>query len=898
MGKPDSEAGAEGVPLGLALFEGAPTEGVAKPVAAAVPEGARELVTSAVWEAKALPRAEALALPHAVAPPLPAALDDPLGVPVPSPPLPVGRCEAAAAPDTEGAPLKDGAAVGEARAEGVGGTVEKGVPVAGAEREPLPLLLLLACGESDAAALLEEESDARLDGDMAALPEGESDARVEALSATLRLSQDESEGLPDAEWEPRGEGVLSGEREGGALSEGAPAEPDGAPLSLASREAAPLPDPAAVAESRADCKAEAEPDVEGLGEGLPVAEASAAVGVAAGLCEAHEGDPVTEGAGDAEGGGDAVSVGDGEAPEVANALSERGVEAEGGALPLLASVPGAVCDGVLDGAKEGVAGAEAEATTPVIVGTSDMMALIVRGNSLAVGLGVTVAVAATEPSALRVCAAEPLLAALTEGTLLALPQALGEAQAVGTALAVVHALPKGDGDALPLPVCATDPTALLVPQPVLLPLTDAGLPVLLEHEEREGAWEDEDEPEGLREAAIEGLLLSQCEALGGPLSVPRGLGATLPVSLLVNGAVGESLPLGAPPLPEGKALLLNVPLALPGPRLWLFVNTAVALTLLNGVREARMLAEPLNVPLAEPLLLAPFDASALPLPPPLEALVAGVALRVGAPPLAVPGAPPLRDVVGDRRALAVAEGGTEARLEAVGEGLAEGLGEGALLQEGEPEALRSSEGVGDCEVTGQLLAVALGEPLMEVVPLRWGLALGVSVDVALAVMQGEMVPLPLCDGATLSEEEWEALPDELAPMEAVKVELGEPVAGTVSEPSGEPLRGAEGEGQPDADTEGLPDAVVAMVSLRQADALPPRGVALPEALDEMLLLPAAEPLARPLALTLGEELGVPEVHGEAVPLPVRLTDAPALLERAPLGEAVAATAVALTQVLG
>ncbi len=43
---------------------------------------------------------------------------------------------------------------------------------------------------------------------------------------------------------------------------------------------------------------------------------------------------------------------------------------------------------------------------------------------------------------------------------------------------------------------------------------------------------------------------------------------------------------------------------------------------------------------------------------------------------------------------------------------------------------------------------------------------------------------------------------------------------------------------------------------------------------------------------------MPEVCAVAEPLPLRLADAPVLLERAPLGEAVAATAVALTQVLG
>ena len=43
---------------------------------------------------------------------------------------------------------------------------------------------------------------------------------------------------------------------------------------------------------------------------------------------------------------------------------------------------------------------------------------------------------------------------------------------------------------------------------------------------------------------------------------------------------------------------------------------------------------------------------------------------------------------------------------------------------------------------------------------------------------------------------------------------------------------------------------------------------------------------------------MPEVHTEAEPMPLRLTDMPELFERAPLGEAVAATAVALTQVLG
>ncbi len=195
-----------------------------------------------------------------------------------------------------------------------------------------------------------------------------------------------------------------------------------------------------------------------------------------------------------------------------------------------------------------------------------------------------------------------------------------------------------------------------------------------------------------------------------------------------------SLPLGAPPLPVVRALLLRAPLALPEPRLGLTVSIAAALTLPNGVGDTRMLAEPLNVPHAEPLLLAPLVAIALPLPPP-DALVATVALRLGAPPLAVPGAPPLRDAVGDARALAVAEGGAEARLVAVGEGLAEGLGEGALLLEGEPEMLASSEGVGACVAAGQLLAVAVG----------------VGVVAAAAVTVGAMVPTPLFEGIPLPE---------------------------------------------------------------------------------------------------------------------------------------------------
>ena len=462
---------------------GAPTERVATFVSAVVAEGAKELVKNAVWEERALPRAEALALPHAVTPPLSTALDDPLAVPVPPTPLHVWRCEAAAAPDAEKAPLRDGAAVGESSAEGVGGTVEWGVPEAGTEKEPLPLLLLLARGESDAAALLEDDSNARLDGDAAALPEGERDARGEALSARLRLSQGEREGLPDAEREPRGEGELSGEREGSALPEGAPTEPDGAPLRLASREAMPLPVPAAVAESRAVCEAEADPDVDGLGEGLPVAEASAAVRVAAGLGEAHEGDPVAERAGDAEGSGNALTVEDGEAPVVATALGERGAVAEGGALPLLASVPAAVGDAASDGAEEGEAAGEPESAAPVIVGlVTDRVGHIVGGNSLAVGLGVEVA-AEIELSPLRVCATEPLLTVLTEGAPLALAGALGEEQAVGAALTVVHALVGGDSDAALLLVCSTDTAALLVPQPVPLPLTDARLPVLLEQGE-------------------------------------------------------------------------------------------------------------------------------------------------------------------------------------------------------------------------------------------------------------------------------------------------------------------------------------------------------------------------------------------------------------------------------
>ena len=145
-----------------------------------------------------------------------------------------------------------------------------------------------------------------------------------------------------------------------------------------------------------------------------------------------------------------------------------------------------------------------------------MVAQMVGGNLLAVGLGVEVA-AEIELSPLRVCAAEPLLAALAEGAPLALVEVLGAALAVGMALAVAGALSKGDGDAPPLPVCAADPTALLVPQPALLPLTDARPPVLLEHGEKEGAWEDEGEPEGLREATEEGLPLSQGRALGGAL---------------------------------------------------------------------------------------------------------------------------------------------------------------------------------------------------------------------------------------------------------------------------------------------------------------------------------------------------------------------------------------------
>jgi hypothetical protein len=539
------------------------------------------------------------------------------------------------------------------------------------------------------------------------------------------------------------------------------------PLSLAAREAAPLPDPATVGVSSADCEAAADPDVAGLGEGLPVGDASAAEGVAAGLGEASEGDPVAVGAGDTEDSGDAASVDEGEASEVENALGERGAEAEKGALPLLASVAAGVCDGKSVGPEEWVTAAEPESTTPVFVGTPDMVANIVGGNSLAVGLGEVVA-AATELLALRVCETEPLLPALAEGAPLALVEALGEAQAVGAAAAVVLALPKGDGE-VQLAVCEADPAELRVPQPVLLPLTDARLSVPLELGEEVGSRENEGEPEGQGEAVKEGLLLMQGRALGGALTVPRGLREALPSPLLVKRAVGTSLPLGAPPLPVGRVLLLTAPLALPAPRLGLTVHDTVALTLPSGVRDAGMLAGPLNVQLAEPLLLAPFDASALPLPP--EALVAAVALCVGAPPLAVPGAPPLRDAVGDTRALAVAEGGAEARLVAVGKGLAEGLGEGALLLEGEPETLKSSEGVGACVAAGQLLAVALG----------------IIVDAAMAVTPGDMVQLPQCDGAPLPEEEWEGLPDELAPAEAEKVALEEPVEHTVSERSGEPL---------------------------------------------------------------------------------------------------------------
>ena len=286
------------------------------------------------------------------------------------------------------------------------------------------------------------------------------------------------------------------------------------PLPLAAREAVALPDPAAVAASGADCKAEAEPSSEGLGEGPPVSVARAAVKEAAGLGDAPEGDPAAEDAGGAECSGEAVSDEDGEAPMVAIALGEKGAEAEGGALPQLESVPAEDCDGLLDGAEEGVAAAaEPEPAAPVAEGASDCVAPIVGGNRLAVGLGVEVATALELPP-LRDCAVEPLLAALVEGAPLALEGALGEAQKEGAAVAVLHALQQGDGETLPLPACAADPAALLEAQPVLPPLTDARLPVLLAHEEKEGGREVEGEPEGQGEAAAEGLPLSQGRTLG------------------------------------------------------------------------------------------------------------------------------------------------------------------------------------------------------------------------------------------------------------------------------------------------------------------------------------------------------------------------------------------------
>ena len=441
---------------------------------------------------------------------------------------------------------------------------------------------------------------------------------------------------------------------------------------------------------------------------------------------------------------------------------------------------------------------------------------------------------------LRVCDAEPLVVALFEGVLLALAATLKETKPDAVALPEAHALPRGDRDALPLRVCVTDAVALPLLQPVPLPLTDARSPVLLEHEDAEGAREAESEPETLRENVDEGLPLPQGETLSGPLQVPSELRETLPVPLLVMRALDDPLPLGAPPLSVGKALPLNVPLELPGPRLGLLVTSTVPLVLPEGVREdSPTLAELQNVPLAEPLPLAPFDARALPLPLP-EALVAGVVLRVGAPTLAVPGPPPLRDMVGDTRALADAEGGAEARLVAVGQGLTEGLGVGVPLRKGELEVLRASEGVGACEATVQLLAVALGELLTEVLPLERKLYPGASVEVVVIVVQGDAESPPLRDGAPLPEKEKEALPDELASTEAVLVVLGVPVTGTEGELTGVELRGAEGEGAPEKDTDGQPDAVVAIVSLWHGVALPACGVALPEARDETLLLPHDE----------------------------------------------------------
>ena len=397
---------------------------------------------------------------------------------------------------------------------------------------------------------------------------------------------------------------------------------------------------------------------------------------------------------------------------------------------------------------------------------------------------------------LRVCDAEPLVVALFEGVLLALAATLKETKPDAVALPEAHALPRGDRDALPLRVCVTDAVALPLLQPVPLPLTDARSPVLLEHEDAEGAREAEGEPETLRENVDEGLPLPQGETLSGPLQVPSELRETLPVPLLVMRALDDPLPLGAPPLSVGKALPLNVPLELPGPRLGLQVTSTVPLVLPEGVREdSPTLAELQNVPLAEPLPLASFDACALPLTLP-EALMAGVALRVGTP------------------TLADAEGGAEAQLVVVGQELTEGLGVGVPLCEGEAEALLASEVVGACEATEELLAVALGEPLTGALPLNWGLVLGVGEDVVVIVALGDMVSPPLRDGAPLPENEWEALPDELASIEAVLVVHGEPVTETVSEPLCEALRGAEGESTPDEDTEGLPDNVVAMVSLR------------------------------------------------------------------------------------
>lgn len=236
-------------------MEGARMEGVASPVTSAVEEDAREPPAVAVWEERALPGAEALTLPQVVVLSLSEALVDVLALPVTPAPLCEGRKVAVCAAVVERISLRDGAVVDVAGAEGEGGAVERGVFEASAEIEPLPLLLPLPRGESDEAALPEEECDARGDRDAALLPVGERDAMGEALPTRLRLSRGESVGLPIAEREPRGDCVF-----------------ESAPLPLAVRVVSPLPDCAAVAEEGGDCDAVPESKAVGGDEGLPDAE--------------------------------------------------------------------------------------------------------------------------------------------------------------------------------------------------------------------------------------------------------------------------------------------------------------------------------------------------------------------------------------------------------------------------------------------------------------------------------------------------------------------------------------------------------------------------------------------------------------------------------------------------